>query len=193
MKKLLKILLGIVCILLIWSNGSNNIADAETFPDELGKAITEIETLDKMRSHLASFLDSAPEKPTPETFKQVCKPVGMKMKQLGEENGWQMKQIAKKYRNPNHKPNNLQELMALAKFEQDENLNGFWQSETVNGVEGVRYYRRINVESSCLACHGLKNKRPDFVQQKYPQDLAYNFNVGDLRGMYSVFIPQDGF
>ena len=52
-----------------------------------------------------------------------------------------------------------------------------------------RYYRRINVESSCLACHGGRNARPQFIKDKYPQDLAFDFNVGDLRGMYSVFIP----
>lgn len=191
MKKLWKMVLSILCVSLIWFSGGNKILHADTLPNDLGKAVTEIENLDEMRSHLASFLESTPDKPTPDTFKQVCKPVGMKMKQLGEENGWQTKQIAKKYRNPNHAPQNLQEVMALAKFEQDENLKGFWQPEIVDGVKGTKYYRRINVESSCLACHGLKNERPSFVQQKYPQDLAYNFHVGDLRGMYSVFIPED--
>jgi phage gp36-like protein len=66
---------------------------------------------------------------------------------------------------------------------------GFWDSETIDSQQGTRYYRRINVESSCLACHGCKNARPQFVKDKYPQDLAFDFNVGDLRGMYSVFIP----
>jgi hypothetical protein len=29
------------------------------------------------------------------------------------------------------------------------------------------------------------------VKENYPQDLAYDFEVGDLRGMYSVFIPDE--
>jgi hypothetical protein len=37
-------------------------------------------------------------------MKQVCKPVGMKAMQLSQENGWQVKQVAKKYRNPAHAP-----------------------------------------------------------------------------------------
>jgi hypothetical protein len=47
------------------------------------------------------------------------------------------------------------------------------------------------VEASCLVCHGAKENRPQFVKDNYPQDLAYNFHVGDLRGMYAVFIPDD--
>jgi hypothetical protein len=78
----------------------------------------------------------------------------------------------------------------LAKFEQNPELMGLWNRETIGGEPGSRYYRRINVEASCLACHGSQQSRPDFVKAKYPDDLAYNFNVGDLRGMYSVFIPD---
>lgn len=81
--------------------------------------------------------------------------------------------------------------MALAKFDQDPELVGFWGRATVDDQTGTRYYRRIDVEASCLACHGLKDRRPQFVKDGYPQDLAYNFNVGDLRSMYAVFIPDD--
>lgn len=69
---------------------------------------------------------------------------------------------------------------------------GFWEKETVNDQPGTRYYRRITVEASCLACHGLKDNHPQFVKNNYPQDLAYNFKVDDLRGMYAVFIRYSG-
>jgi hypothetical protein len=36
----------------------------------------------------------------------------------------------------------------------------------------------------------MKNNRPEFIKNKYPQDLAFDFKEGDLRGMYSVFIPE---
>jgi hypothetical protein len=60
----------------------------------------------------------------------------------------------------------------------------------VDDQPGTHYFRRINVEASCLACHGRKGDRPQFVQERYPQDLAYDFNPGDLRGMYAVFLPD---
>lgn len=186
---LAKTLLGFSLIALVVI-GYPAIAQAQSEPAELAKAVQEIENLDAMRSGLASYLKDAPEPPTAETMKQVCKPVGMKAMQLSKENGWQVKQMASKYRNPDHEPDSPHALMALAKFEQDSDLMGFWDSETLNGETGTRYYRRINVEASCLACHGAKDSRPQFVKNKYPQDLAYDFNVGDLRGMYAVFIPD---
>lgn len=178
----------LVVLLFSWHPA---IAQAQTNPSELAKAVEEIEALDAVRSGLASTLEGKAEAPTAETFKQVCKPVGMRAKQLSQENNWQVKQIANKYRNSAHAPDNLHSLMALAEFEKNPELMGFWQRETLGDRAGTRYYRRINVEASCLACHGEKNSRPQFIQDKYPQDLAFDFKVGDLRGMYAVFMPDD--
>ena len=167
-----------------------SLAWAQTDPAALAKAVQAIELLDSLRSGLASTLEERPEEPTLQTMQEVCKPVGMRAMQLSQENGWQVKQIASKYRNPAHAPDNLHARIALSRFEQNPELMGFWDRETINGQEGTRYYRRINVEASCLACHGPKNNRPQFVKDNYPQDLAYDFRVGDLRGMYAVFIPD---
>ena len=184
-----RLVLG-VSLVIFCLMGLPAIAQAQPDPAQLAKAVEEIENLDTMRSGLAAYLEDAPEAPTAETMKQVCKPVGMKALQLSQANGWQVKQMATKYRNPAHAPDNLHARMALAKFEQDPNLTGFWAPETLDGVTGTRYYRRINVAASCLACHGAQNNRPQFVKNNYPQDRAYDFNVGDLRGMYAVFIPD---
>lgn len=184
------LLLVVIPLILLLIMGNPRTAYAQTDATQLTKAVQEIEALDAMRSGLASTLKDQPEKPDLETFKQVCKPVGMRAKQLSQENGWEVRQIATKYRNPAHSPKNFQEKMDLAKFEQNPDLMGFWQKATQEGEEGTAYYRRINVEASCLACHGTKNSRPQFVQEKYPQDLAYDFKEGDLRGMYGVFIPD---
>ncbi|PSN12067.1 hypothetical protein C7293_21780 [filamentous cyanobacterium CCT1] len=159
-------------------------------PAELAKAVQAIEQLDMLRSGLASTLEGQTEMPTKETMKEVCRPVGMRAMELSQENGWQVKQIAAKYRNPAHAPDTPHSRMALAQFEQQPELMGFWEKATIDGQAGDRYYRRINVEASCLDCHGQQNRRPQFVKDGYPQDLAYDFNVGDLRGMYAVFIPE---
>lgn len=189
LKSLERVLMGfaIVVLLFVWNS---SLAIAQTDPTQLAKAVAEIENLDAMRSGLAATLEDSTTEPTVQTFKEVCQPVGMRAMQLGKENGWQVKQIAKKYRNPAHKPDNLHAQMALAKFDRDSELMGFWDRETIAGESGSRYYRRIDLESSCMACHGSQNSRPQFIKDKYPQDLAYDFKVGELRGMYSVFIPD---
>ncbi|MFE4106888.1 Tll0287-like domain-containing protein [Almyronema epifaneia] len=189
MRSVSRLMLGIAlgALLLI---AHPAIAQAQPEPAELAKAVEEIENLDALRRTLAASLAETATAPTAETLKQVCKPVGMKAMQLSQANGWQIKQIANKYRNPAHAPDNLQAQIALAKFEQNPDLKGFWQTETQAGESGVRYYRRIDVAASCLACHGGKSDRPQFVKDNYPQDRAYNFNVGDLRGLYAVFMPD---
>ena len=81
MKYLNRILIGfVVIILLVIANPS--LAKAETDPTQLAKAVQEIENLDAMRSGLASTLEDSTTEPTIETFKEVCKPVGMRAMQL---------------------------------------------------------------------------------------------------------------
>ncbi|MGK7910270.1 MAG: DUF3365 domain-containing protein [Synechococcus sp.] len=163
---------------------------AQTDPTELAQTVAEIEFLHSMRSGLASTLEGREEEPTVETVKEVCRPVGMRAKQLSKEHGWQVQQIAKKYRNPSHAPTNLNGQMALSRFQFNPDLTAYWHREVVDGQEGTRYYRRIDVEASCLLCHGNKSSRPSFVKNNYLDDRAYDFKVGHLRGMYATFIPD---
>jgi hypothetical protein len=55
---------------------------------------------------------------------------------------------------------------------------------------GPRSFRRIAVGTACRACPDPKDQRPACVTQGYPEDRAYDFQVGDLRGIYSLFIPD---
>ncbi|NJM99003.1 MAG: DUF3365 domain-containing protein [Phormidesmis sp. RL_2_1] len=191
--KLFQPLMGIAIVLLMtvgWPATSYAQPNSTIPAEQLAKAVGAIENLDALRSGLASTLEGTTEPPTLDTMKEVCKPVGMQARQLSKENGWQVKQIASKYRNPAHQPDNLHSKMALAKFEQTPELMGFWDREMLDNQSGTRYYRRISVEASCLACHGQKDNRPQFVKDNYSQDLAFDFNVGDLRGMYAVFYSR---
>lgn len=189
-RTILVIFVSISFLSLGWQLKPAAAAPVIPHPDELARAVQEIESLDAMRTRLASSLEVSSEVPTMQTMQEVCRPVGMQAAALSQENGWQVKQIAAKYRNPDHAPDRLHDVIALAAFNQDPTLIGFWDQETLDDQSGTRYYRRINVEGSCLSCHGLKDNRPQFVKDGYPQDLAYNFKIDDLRGMYAVFIPD---
>lgn len=174
---------ALMAIAGLFALGSPALA-ATNNPPEFARVVQVIDELDAMRSGLASTIEPGAEI-TPQTMKEVCKPVGMKAKQLSQEEGWQVKQVAKKYRNPDHAPQTLQETMAIAQFENNPNLVSFAETKE----DGLHYYRRITVDGSCLACHGAKADRPAFVKAKYLEDLAYDFQAGDLRGIYSVVIP----
>jgi len=156
----------------------------------LSKAVVAMEQLDQMRISLASTLEGRTEEPTIETMKEVCKPVGMRAIAIGKENGWQVRQVASKYRNPDHAPANAQERQVIDLFSRHPEINGLWEPAVADQGAGLNYYRRINVEPSCLACHGTKTSRPGFIKANYPDDKAFDFTVGDLRGMYAVHLPE---
>ena len=156
-------------------------------PDSIRKAVEQkIVALNQMRESLASTIDT----PTVDksTFQRVCKPVGKRAKEIGQKNGWVVQQLAKKYRNPAHKLDAEAERLHQ-RFAESPELTDTWIRTVRENTEGWRYARRITVQSSCLSCHGPKEKRPAFVKKGYPKDRAYDFEEGDLRGLYSVFVP----
>lgn len=164
--------------------------EAPVDPAVLAKAVDQMEQLDRMRISLASTLEGSNEEPTMDTMRQVCMPVGKRAVAIGQDNGWSVRQVASKYRNPNHAPAGAQETAVLDLFSKHPEINGLWEPATAEQGAGVNYYRRIDVQSSCLACHGNKDSRPAFVKEKYAADKAFNFKPGDLRGMYAVYIPE---
>jgi hypothetical protein len=158
-------------------------------PGALARAVREVERLDAMRSTLARTFDAQGVAADESTFQQVCRPVGQQAQQIGKENGWVVVQMAEKYRNPRHRLDpEGQRLFRL--FAGDVTLQGLWTRTEQDGRPGTRYLRRIRVEAACLACHGPVDRRPAFVAQRYPDDRAHGFAVGDLRGLYSIFVPD---
>jgi hypothetical protein len=155
--------------------------DAEVLAD----VVRVVEEIDAMRSALATTIDPREMEVDEETFAMVCRPVGMRAKRIAEEKGWEFRQLAIKYRNPKNKAG-LQAVKAMEKFARESELQGFWTIDSSSGKDGFRYFRRITVEPACLNCHGEKEKRPDFIKNKYPDDRAFDFNSGDLRGVYSI-------
>ena len=149
-----------------------------------GTYVTEV---DSLRSTLAKGI--AGQEADAETFVQVCKPVGMRAKELSEESGWEIRQVATRYRNPAHEADEMAAVV-IKRFEDIPELQDVWERIVVGEATGWRYFYPIRVESACLACHGEKDSRPEFIVQGYPEDTAYGFEEGDLRGLYSVFVPD---
>jgi hypothetical protein len=164
--------------------------EAPVDPAVLARAVDQMEQLDRMRIALASSLENSSAEPTMDTMREVCMPVGKRAMAIGRENGWGVRQVASKYRNPDHAPAGPQETGVIDLFARHPEITGLWEPATGEQGAGVNYYRRIDVQASCLACHGSKDSRPAFVKEKYPADRAFNFKPGDLRGMYAVFIPE---
>lgn len=147
--------------------------------NSITEVVQEVERINSMRESLVGAVSSG--KVDQNTFKQVCAPVGKEAKRVAKDKGWKFRQASHKPRNPKHKAQGL-EKSAIEKMQKDSSLQAFWLKD--NGKQ--HYFRRIPVQSACLHCHGPKDKRPDFIKSKYPQDKAFNFKEGDLRGIYHV-------
>ncbi len=147
----------------------------------------EIGGIDAMRIGLAGTIGS--ESVDAETFARVCKPVGQRAAALAQSTGWEVRQMAVKYRNPANAADSLA-ADAIHRFTERPGIDTLWVRDARAGVPGWRYLQRIEVEPTCLACHGARDSRPAFVQEKYADDRAYDFDAGDVRGVYSVFVAM---
>jgi len=183
----------VVLLLLLGFHPAQALAatgEAPVDPAVLARAVDEMEQLDRLRISLASTLEGSSEEPTMDTMREVCMPVGQRAMAIGQENGWRVRQVASQFRNPDHAPADAQETGVIVLFAKHPEITGLWEPATAEQDVGVNYYRRIDVQASCLACHGSKDSRPAFVKDKYPADRAFNFKPGDLRGMYAVYLPE---
>ena len=142
----------------------------------------------RMRSERASTVIGSDSEITPATFKEVCGEVGKRVKEIAKENGFKIRHAAVKSRNPKNAATE-EELLIIESFLKDASLTESTGSVMIDGKEHVRYTAPIYVEKACLACHGDEAKRPAFIKNKYPDDKAFGFKEGDLRGIISVLAP----
>jgi hypothetical protein len=103
----------------------------------------------------------------------------------------QIRRLAKKYRNPLN--------------ETDANESNIYKSYVIKWLNGEFmypmvipgknnhpvYFDPMQVESLCLNCHGKVGEQinPDLakkIAELYPNDKAIDFEVGELRGMWSI-------
>ena len=156
--------------------------------EALARVVQSVEELDRLRSQLAGAFLAEGVQADGRTFEAVCKPVKLKAMSVAEEQGWQIRQLAVKYRNPDNEAG-AEARTALGLMRERPELEGLWSRIAREGRAGLLYQRRITVETACLACHGAESERPAFVKENYPADRAFGFAAGDLRGIYSVFVP----
>ena len=63
------------------------------------------------------------------------------------------------------------------------------------GDDKVEYYAAIKIKPLCLNCHGdigstLAVENYNIIKEKYPQDQAFGYKEGDLRGLWHISITK---
>ncbi|HSJ13607.1 MAG TPA: DUF3365 domain-containing protein [Longimicrobiales bacterium] len=100
-------------------------------------------------------------------------------------------------RNPDNAPTDWQR-QALTRFQSQVGAGAaagellFVQQESLPPGVALRMMRGIAVEPTCLACHGRTISAPvaQVINDRYPDDAATGFDVGDLRGGLWVQVPD---
>lgn len=81
------------------------------------------------------------------------------------------------------------EKMAIAKFSANKNTPFVEQYED----DTYRYARPLLIKKGCLKCHGDPKDAPAAVIEKYGDQKAFHYKVGDIRGIISVTLPSISF
>jgi len=127
---------------------------------------------------------------------RVCSEVAQEVAQeFRTRTGHSVRRVSIKYRNLKDIPDDYEhkKLETLDLLNRQKNL-GKEHFDVVeeDGRETLRYLRPLVIAPLCLTCHGPKEQIPADVKsillQKYPDDRATDYNVGDLRGAVSVKI-----
>lgn len=114
---------------------------------------------------------------------------------LNSADAVKIKRTSLRLRNPNNIPDQW-ERETLMSFEQalssGKAIKEMVHSEKVSSEDHttLRFMRAIPVQPVCLSCHGDKQTMSkeliDALHQHYPNDSATGFNVGQIRGAFSV-------
>ncbi|MEJ2104040.1 MAG: DUF3365 domain-containing protein [Ignavibacteriaceae bacterium] len=114
---------------------------------------------------------------------------------FGIQKGIFIRRVSFKNRNPNNYPDDF-EKKVLNKFEMLKKNNELDDKTDYSEIvkEGeftyLRYLKPIVIQAECLNCHGTKDAMmpevKELIANKYPEDKAFGYTIGDLRGAVSI-------
>lgn len=125
---------------------------------------------------------------------EVCNTEAMPItRKVSAEQGLQVSRVSLKNRNPSNQPNEWQTAV-LEEFERQKaagkDVATLVWSETVEtgDVREFRFMKAIPTGDVCLLCHGaqLAPGVSQVLAERYPDDKATGFAVGDIRGAFVV-------
>ena len=125
---------------------------------------------------------------------QVCNTAAAEIsRQVSDKQGWKIARTSLKVRNSKNAAD-AWEHQVLQNFEQrlkkGESIQKLEYAEIIrkDNLSVFRYMKAIPTQGICLSCHGDKLS-PDVAEklrELYPEDQATGFEIGDIRGAFSI-------
>ena len=152
-----------------------------------------IEIINKTMKNLKNTLQTALKDGNIVEAIKICGSEAQDLTMLNNTEKTSIKRISLKYRNPANKPTKKEELI-LKSFEEklqsgiEFNDLVFKQTITNYKEKTFTYIKAIPVKEVCLNCHGdnVSKKVLKQIKINYPNDKAIGFNLGEIRGAFSV-------
>lgn len=146
---------------------------------------------------LKGELQSAMKAGGPTNAIEVCNQKAPAIAQeLSKAKGLRIGRTSLKTRNPDNAPDAwerrvLEEFEARKRAGADPTRLEHHEVVQTDGTPVFRYMKAIPTAELCLTCHGQKldPKVSATLKRLYPKDQATGFNVGDLRGAFTITQP----
>jgi hypothetical protein len=118
---------------------------------------------------------------------------------VSEEMTIEISRTALKFRNADNAPDPWEQaglegfVKQMAEGADPRKLEVHDVTVTTEGQKLFRYMRPIIMGENCMACHGpnLPGDIKSEIARTYPDDKAYGFNVGELRGAFTLIQQVD--
>jgi len=125
----------------------------------------------------------------PEAAIEVCRVAAPRLTEASAKHGLRVGRTSQRLRNPSNAPEDWM-LPLLEEYLEAEPRPG--SSRTVDlGARGTGYVEPIYLQPLCSVCHGA-NVEPallEKIRERYPDDEAVGFEVGELRGLFWAVVP----
>lgn len=149
-----------------------------------------LEIFDRFQTQLLLTLKSTIEANGAPAAITHCKTASPELEKQVSANGWTVRRVSDRPRNPDHMPDGF-EMRVIARW-QEEMKSGRKIQQVAEIEKGrLRVMRPIVIQADlCLRCHGqIQAMEPAVAKQlaeQYPADKAVGYSLGDLRGAFSA-------
>lgn len=104
-----------------------------------------------------------------------------------DKSGFSFENVSDQPRNLQHRADAL-ELQIMEYFRKNPTEEVYFQPfKKPTGEQFYLYARPVWIEQYCIKCHGKREDAPETIRNLY--DTAWNYQVGDLRGLLSIKLP----
>ncbi len=127
---------------------------------------------------------------------EFCNTAALDLTKTYAGKGIQIKRTSDKIRNPANIPDEMENDVIKTYLEQKEENKQLTAFIKQDAGGNHHYFKPILIQAMCLNCHGAKETqiKPDtwdMIQKKYPNDAAFNYKEGDIRGIWHLVFSKE--